>query len=89
MFEDFFAALCYFQPVKEVAVIDFLAFFSNFILKEAADHKLIERFAEAPRPRYQVDYGTGFDQRFESGGLVDVVMVVFNQCEEGSVSNGN
>ena len=61
MFEDFFAALRYFQPVEKIAVIDFLAFFSNFILKEAADHKLIERFAEAPRTGKQSDFRSAFD----------------------------
>ena len=46
MFEDFFAALRNFQPVEEITVIDFFSFFSNFILEEAADHKLIERLAK-------------------------------------------
>ena len=34
MFEDFFAALCNFQPVEEITVIDFLALFGALVLKK-------------------------------------------------------
>jgi len=75
VFEDFFAALCYFQPVEEITVIDFLAFFSNFILKETADHKLIERFAEAPRTGKQGNHRFAFNQFLYHQGFIHKISV--------------
>ena len=79
MLKDLFAAVRDRQSVKEIAVVDFLALFGALIFKEAADHKLIERLAEAARAGKQRDLGIALDQipciikRF-----VDKISVFFN-----------
>ena len=75
MFEDFFAALCNFQPVEEIAVVHFFTFFCDFILKEAADHKLIQRLAEPSWSRKQSNLRLTFNQFLYHQSLIDKISV--------------
>ena len=75
MFEDFFTALRNFQSVEEVAVVDFLAFFGALVLKEAADHKLIERLAEASWAGKQSYLCIAFNQALYHQGFIDKISV--------------
>ena len=61
MLHNFLAALGNCKTVEEVAVVNFFAFFGNFILEEAADHELVERLAEAPRAGKQCRHRLTFD----------------------------
>ena len=79
MGENRFAALRDRQSVKEASVVDLLALFGALVLEEAADHKLIERLAEAARPGKQRDLGIALDQLLDHKGFVDKIAVPVDQ----------
>ena len=79
MLAELFAAVRDGQTVKEITVIDFFALFGDFIFKEAPDHKLIERLAEAARPGKQRDLGIALDQLLDHKGFVDKIAVPVDQ----------
>ena len=89
MFEDFFTALRNFQSVEEVAVVDFLAFFGALVLKEAADHKLIERLAEASWAGKQSYLCIAFNQFFYHQGFIDKISVFINDFFEVLHADGD
>ena len=78
-----------FQPFEVLMLLCRAPWIFHIDCQKAIQRVQEKRFAEALRPRYQVDQGAGFDQRLESGGLVDVAAAAFNQRDEGRVSNGN
>ena len=75
MFEDFFAAFRDRQSVKEIAVVNFLALFGALVLKKAANHKLIERLAEAPRTGKQGNHRFAFNQFLYHQGFIHKIPV--------------
>ncbi len=89
MLEDLFPATCDRQSVKEIAIVDFFAFFGDLILKEAPDHKLVQRLAEAAWPHEQRDHGVAFDQLSDHQRFVHKITVPVNQRFEILHSDGD
>ena len=75
MLHNFFAAFCDLQPVEEIAVIDFLAFFRNFILKKTANHELVECLAEPSWSRKQSNLRLAFNQFLYHQSFIDEISV--------------
>ena len=89
MFEDFFAALCNFQPVEEITVIDFLALFGALVLKKAANHKLVECLAEPSWSRKQSNLRLTFNQFLYHQSFIDEISVFINDFFEILHANGD
>ncbi|CDA91290.1 unknown [Firmicutes bacterium CAG:238] len=82
MGENLFAALCYFQPIEEMTVINSLPASRSFILQETANHKLVEGLAEASRARKQSNLRLAFNQFFYHQSLIDEISVFINEFFE-------
>ena len=78
MGENLFAAFRDRQSVKEGAVVDLLALFGALVLKEAADHKLIERLAKTPRASKQCHHRLILDYLLYHQSFIDKISVFFN-----------
>ena len=79
MLQDLFAARADLQAVEKIGVIDFFAFFGNFILEEPADHKLVQGLAKTPRAREQRHFRVALDQVADQQRLIDKVSVPVDQ----------
>ena len=67
------------SAVKQIAVIDFFSVASPLVFKEAPDHKLIERLAEAAWTGKQRDLSIALDQLLDHKGFVDKIAVPVDQ----------
>ena len=76
---DLFSAARDRQTVKEVAVINFFAFFGDLVLEKAPNHKLIECLAETTRTGKQGYHRMVFDQVSDHQRFVDKITVPVNQ----------
>ena len=75
MRKNLFSALCYFQPIEEMTVINSLPASRSFILQETANHKLVEGLAEASRARKQSNLRLAFNQFFYHQSFIDEISV--------------
>ena len=50
--------------------------------KKQAQRVHEESFAETPRTRNQINKVSRIKKRLEAGSFVDIVVLVFNQCDE-------
>ena len=82
MLQDFFSACSNFQPVKEIAVVNSLPAACSLILKETANHKLIQRLAKTPRTHEQSYHRLAFDQALYHQGFIDEVSIFINNLFE-------
>ena len=75
MRKNLFSALCYYQPIEEMTVINSLPASRSFILQETANHKLVEGLAEASRARKQSNLRLAFNQFFYHQSFIDEISV--------------